>query len=71
MTETEIRAFKVEFKALLEKYDVGIGFSVSDCSDTHGLYDEKLVVYHNKPNLSTEDLFAVDGWCIDKNYIEV
>jgi hypothetical protein len=52
--------FLKEFKALLEKYDVSINFSVSGCSDTHGLYDEKMVIDHKD-----KIWFEVNGWCID------
>jgi hypothetical protein len=63
--------FLKEFKALLEKYNVGISFSVSDCSDTYGLSDEKLVVYHREPKTyHTETWLEVDGWALDKNDIE-
>ncbi len=51
--------FLKEFKALLEKYDVSISFSVSACSDTHGLYDEKMVIDHKQ-----ETWLELNGWCI-------
>lgn len=61
---TDKESFKKEFKALLEKYDVTIGFQVSECSDTYGLHGEKIVVYHGN-----EDWIEVDGWNIDKTDI--
>lgn len=61
-------SFRQEFKALLEKYNVTIGFQVSECSDTYGLSGEKMVVYHRIPNtFKAEDWIEVDGWGIDKN----
>lgn len=65
MTESDIKSFKEEFKTLLEKYNVTIGFSVSDCSDTYGLYDEKIVVYNDSNNI-----IEVQGWSIDYRDIE-
>lgn len=60
--------FLLEFRALLEKYNVGISFSVDPCSDTHGLYDEKMVIYHQEPNsIHAEDWFEVYGYSIDKS----
>jgi hypothetical protein len=53
-------AFLVEFKALLEKYNVDIYFSVSPCSDTYGLSEEKIVV-SQKDKVWLE----VDGWGIE------
>ena len=62
--------FLKEFKALLEKYNVTISFNVGSGSDTHGLYDEKMTVYHTVPNsFKTEDWIEVSGWGIDKNDI--
>ena len=60
-------SFQQEFKTLLEKYNVSIGFQVSECSDTYGLSGEKMIVYHTIPNtFQTEDWIEVDGWSIDK-----
>lgn len=60
--------FLKEFRALLEKYNVGISFSVDECSDTHGLYDEKMIVYHTIPGTyKNEDWMVVEGWGIDKS----
>lgn len=53
-------SFRQELKELLEKYNVSIGFSVSECSDTYGLYDEKIIIRHNN-----EKWIEVDGWVID------
>lgn len=55
--------FQKELKALLEKYNVRIMFSVSDCSDTYGLYEEKMIIYHRNPHY-TKTLIEVDGWSI-------
>ena len=66
MNDQNKQQFLKEFKALLEKYNVGISFSVGDGSDTHGLYDEKMVVYHTIPGtFKDEDWLEVNGWSID------
>jgi hypothetical protein len=58
--------FLKEFRALLEKYNVGIAFTVGECSDTYGLYDEKMIVYRTVPGtFKDEDWMVVDGWAID------
>jgi hypothetical protein len=58
--------FLKEFKALLEKYDVSISFSVGAGSDTHGLYDEKMVIDHriDKNSFKEETWLELNGWCI-------
>ena len=51
-------AFKAELKALLKKYNAEIGFSLSDCSDTHGINGEKIVVSID----NGKDIDLVAGW---------
>ena len=65
--------FLKELKALLDKYDASISFSVGSCSDTHGLYDEKMVIDHriSKDSFKEETWLEVDGWCIGATDIEV
>ncbi len=65
--------FLRELKALMEKYDVSIGFSVGECSDTHGLYDEKLVIDHRlkKGSFKEETWLTVHGWWMGSTDIEV
>jgi hypothetical protein len=69
MTNDESDKMKKEFlselKALLKKYDVTIGFSVSECSDTYGLNDEKMIIYHKD-----ENWLEVYGWGIDHTDIQ-
>lgn len=45
MNDEQIKEFKNELKLLLEKYNVYIGLNFADCSDTHGMYDERIVIY--------------------------
>lgn len=58
--------FLAELKSLLEKYNADISFSVGSCSDTHGLYDEKMVISRRPdPNSWKEiDIISVNGWGI-------
>lgn len=59
-------SFKTELKELLAKYNVTISFSFD--GDTYGIYDEKVVIYHEiKDSFRTIDLFEVNGSYIDKN----
>ena len=66
------KEFLVELKALLEKYNADISFSVGSCSDTHGLYDEKMVISRRiTPNSwKEEDILEVPGWYISANDID-
>ena len=67
MSDTKTEFYK-EFRALLEKYNVGIEFHCGEGSDTHGIYDEKIIVYHTKPGtFHNENWIVVNGWGIDKN----
>lgn len=57
--------FRRELKALLEKYNVSIDFSCSDCSDTHGIYDAKMVACFTL----SDRMLAFDlsnSWGVDK-----
>lgn len=55
--------FEEKLYALLKEYNASISFSVSDCSDTHGLYDEKMVVNIAKDGVS-EEVVIENGWAI-------
>jgi hypothetical protein len=41
---SELRDFKKELRALLEKYEAAIYVDYSDCSDMHGVYDQNMTV---------------------------
>lgn len=58
-----IDEFRAELKTLLKKYDASIGFSVSACSDTFGLYDECIVADFGEN--SREDVILAEGWHVD------
>lgn len=59
------KEFLKKLRALLDEYDVAICFSVSECSDTYGLSNEKLVFDHriSKDSFAEERWLEVNGWC--------
>ena len=65
--------FLAELGALLEKYDVSIGFTCSSCSDTYGLSDDHLQIKHrvSKDSFKQETWYDADGWWIDADDFKV
>lgn len=58
--------FRKELRALLEKYNASIDFSCSDCSDTYGIYDAKMVAcFTLRDRMLAFDLNT--GWSVDKH----
>lgn len=53
--------FQIELKALLDKYNATISWGCSPCSDTHGIYDEYMIVWGKDDNI----LLKLDGGYID------
>lgn len=71
LTELDKDKFLIELKELMKKYNVSIGFSVSDCSDTYWLSYERIVVTHyNKDSFKEEEWLSVDGWGMDHTDIK-
>ena len=71
MNNSEIQQFRAELKALLTKYHVSINFSVGSCSDTHGLYDEKMEISYRVPGTFKDiNILEIDGWGISAGDIE-
>jgi len=64
--------FLKELKELMTKYNVSIGFSVGECSDTHGLYDEKILIDHRPDKNSFKEVtwLKTPGWWLSANDIE-
>lgn len=65
--------FLQELADLLKKYNADISFSVSSGSDTHGLYDTKMVI-STRPNpksFKEIDILEVDGWTINAYEINI
>lgn len=53
--------FEKELKALMVKHNVdSIYWSCGECSDTHGIYEEEMVISFND---KTPDI-RIDGGCI-------
>jgi hypothetical protein len=52
------KAFQDDLKALLKKHNATIAWQCADCSDTHGIYDEEMVIEDNE--FGTK-LFEVSG----------
>ena len=55
------KEFLEDLGVLLKKHDVNIYFDYDDASDIDGLYDERIVITHNKTN---EEIFRVDDYGI-------
>ena len=47
MTDDDIKDLKKDLLQLFMKYNVSIGFTCADCSDTYGLYDDHIVIQDN------------------------
>lgn len=60
--EKNIDNFKKELKKLLIKYNADICFSCSECSDTHGLCEEQMIV-----NIDNKSFKLSDGWAIEQS----
>lgn len=52
------KSFQEELKSLLEKYSATISWTCGECSDTHGIYDEKMIIYSDNPDMN---LLVVEG----------
>ena len=58
-TQDTVNNFRKEFAELLEKYNAHVVWTCGSCSDTHGIYDEKMLV-----DIGGRDVLTVDGACI-------
>lgn len=58
--------FKNKFFALLTEYGAGISFDCSDCSDTYGIYDPKIVVTIRDLNNFRKEIVVIesDGYAL-------
>ena len=65
LTDEQKRTFLSELKALLTKYDVSIGWELGDGSDTHGIYDEKVVI----SDKDGEPIYTANGYSLDTSDI--
>lgn len=66
--------FLQKLHSLMNEYEVSFGFSVGESSDTHGLYDEKIVIHQLKNDAKTpwdeEEIFSVEGWWLTSSDLE-
>jgi hypothetical protein len=64
--------FLAELKSLLKKHNAEISFSVGSCSDTHGLYDEKMIISRrpNPKSWKEETILEINGWTINAYELE-
>lgn len=67
MTNDNIIQFKNELRQLLEKYNASILFTCSESSDTHGLYNDHIVIVDNK---SKEYIVEADGWFLNPSDLQ-
>jgi len=58
----KVKNFKKELKELMNKYNVSIGFTCDDSSDTYGLFDDHIVI-----EMDNEVVIESDGWWLNKN----
>jgi hypothetical protein len=61
--------FIKELKALLEKYDAHIAFEMHDSSNTHGIYDPRIVVAFrtDRKRFEYDTVVLRDGYSVDKS----
>jgi len=69
---SKIDEFKAELKAVLVKYNATISACVGEGSDTHGIYDEHMIIYlsDNKGNSIEGEECRIDDWYVDGYNVE-
>jgi len=60
-------SLKEELKALLKKHNCSIEWGFDDCTDTHGIYDERVEIVENKTD---KVLLSVPGMSLSSCDIE-
>lgn len=65
---SKLSEFKKELKELLNKYDASIKLGFADCSDTHGMYDERIEVSFrvNRPKFQYKVHTLAHGYGLSK-----
>lgn len=59
MTSNKKEALQ-ELKKVLEKYNLSINFTCSACSDTHGLYDDQIVIKQDDKTILETNCWGLD-----------
>ena len=55
-----------KLKAVLKEYNLSIGFTCSNCSDVHALYDDEIEVNQMSENSwSSETILKTGSWTMD------
>lgn len=67
MTDDDIKDLKKDLLQLFMKYNVSIGSTCADCSDTYGLYDDHIVIQDNN---SRENVLETDGWWLNISHLQ-
>jgi hypothetical protein len=60
MPKEKLQQFKNDLKKLLTRYNADISFDCSECSDLHGVNDEKIVANVNGKNITLAVGYSVD-----------
>lgn len=63
------KEFLAKLKALLVEYQCSIGFTCSDGSDTHGLYDDHLII-DQKQDGKDVTFFETESWWLEHSNIK-
>ena len=59
--QERIEEFKNKLSGLLTEYGAGISFDCADCSDTHGIYDPKIVVTIRDPDNLKNEIVVIES----------
>ncbi len=59
--QERIEEFKNKFSDLLNEYGAEISFDCADCSDTHGIYDPKIVVTIRDPDNFKKEIVVIES----------
>ena len=59
--QERIKEFKKKFSDLLTEYGAEVYFDYADCSDTHGIYDPKIVVTIRDPDNFRKDIVVIES----------
>ena len=64
--QERIEEFKNKFSDLLNEYGTEISFDCSDCSDTYGIHDPKIVVTIRDPDNFRKEIVVIesDGYAL-------
>jgi hypothetical protein len=59
--QERIEEFKNKFSDLLNEYGAEISFDCDYCSDTHGIYDPKIVVTIRDPDNFKKEIVVIES----------